>query len=210
MAEGERVDRIRSRTAKRYADMGIELEILNYYGNKPTTQPLSQLSSQLWETIEESGCDAIICHSMAVEMLRKLAPRLAQFDGSIVLIEGPNSASLLQVAYWSATRKRLPLVTTAERDIIKTSAFMRSLTETKLGLVKPLEIGGYASAHWPSKSAFTKLQYTAHLDFRDLHHIDLLFDVAVQIIIGGYILNPMAALETIEAQKNLFKDKIPV
>ena len=189
-----------------FSTSGYKLVLLDYSDSKPTRDPLKLLAQKLAKIIDEENLYAIASHSMCNAMVRSLAPRLNDFSGPIILLEGPNTASKFQIARWALHGGRRPFKYPCEQDMPKNSAFMSSLTETSLGSIKPLEIGGRLSAHWYTKSAFQALPYTAYVQFPSASHLKMTYDPAILSLVIKYLDNPQSVISFVERNKI---DRIP-
>lgn len=190
-----------------FSSSGYELVLLDYSDGLPTRAPLKVLSRKLGEIIDEEGLYAIASHSMCNAMVRSLASQLNDFAGPIVLLEGPNTASKFQIARWALHGGRRPFKFPCERDMVKSSPFMSSLTETSLGSTKPLEIGGRASVHWYTRSAFRALPYTAYVQFPGTNHLKMTYDPAILSLVVKYLDKPEPVLSFLDRKKKF--DRIP-
>ncbi|HOX29523.1 MAG TPA: hypothetical protein P5080_01220 [Candidatus Paceibacterota bacterium] len=181
---------------------GYELVILDYFQGLPTRAPLKELAKKLKIVIEEENLYAIASHSMCNAMVRSLAADLEEFSGPIILFEGPNTASKFQIARWALHGKRRPFKYPCELDMVNDSPFMKSLTEKSLGMMPPLEIGGRASVHWYTKSAFQALPYTAYVQFPDADHLKMLYDPRILTFAIKFLNNPQAVISYLSQAKS--------
>jgi hypothetical protein len=160
------------------------------YGGKPSYAPLIVYGRELYKEIKKSQPDALMGHSMGVDVIRYALYYLhgLDFKGPKVFIEGPNYGS----PKWKLIVTGFPMKRSCVQDMVWNSEFMQMLSQADEPTedASVLEIQGKRSEWWLSREIFKKLPYSRVKVFHGVDHVDLVTHPAVIETVLRFLNSP--------------------
>jgi len=149
----ERGEKIVADNKKVFKDAGFELVLSEAcYGGRPSYRPIASYGMDLKNEIERIHPLALFGHSMGCLEIQFAILRGLEFNGPLVLTEGPNKGA----AAWKLWLTGFPLERPCVQDMLKKSSLIKEIQGVKMP-EHVLEIHGSLGEWWLSKDIFEKL-----------------------------------------------------
>jgi hypothetical protein len=184
----EREGRIIDAIQPAFSEIGWKIVPPKYHGGQPTNKALEEYRDILAEEIAAIKPDALIGHSMGTLLIRGLPE---EFDGPIVLIEGPNWGA----PWWKLLLSKYPIWNKSIRGMvrkgfprIKTSKYILRLRDIPIKSAPVLEIHGTLANSELGRDVFERIPYVRNFEnFPDIKHVTLATDKKVIEVVLKFI-----------------------
>jgi hypothetical protein len=184
----EREGRIIAEIQPAFNAVGWEIIPSKFHGGKPTNKSLEEYRDYLAKEVADIKPDALIGHSMGTLLIRGL---LEEFDGPIILIEGPNWGA----PWWKLLLSRYPVWNKSIQGMIrkgfpwvKTSKYILKLEDIPIKSASVLEIHGALANSRLGQDVFARIPYeSCFANFPGVKHVALLTDRNVIDVVLNFL-----------------------